>query len=113
MEKKQSLFSKTVCDLALRIPAGKVVTYAMLAHAAGGGTQAARSITAILGKSLRVKDIPFHRIVYAQGRVWFSPEHEKKRRKLYRDEGIEVDEQGRILNFKEVLWSMDHEVNNS
>lgn len=43
-------FSQRVVEAALLIPKGKVTTYGAIAKACGGGGQAARSITAILGK---------------------------------------------------------------
>ena len=97
-----SPFSLIVYELALSIPEGKVVTYGDLARAAGGGAMASRSISSILSKAPNQKAIPWHRIVYAGGKVWFSPENEKKRRALYKREGILVNERGIITNFEEV-----------
>ncbi len=96
-------FSKRVVELALSIPSGKVSTYGAIARAAGGGGQAARSISAILSKAYDTgeKKIPFHRIVYAGGVVWTSPEYDARRRALYKKEGIEVDRKGRIKNFRD------------
>ena len=93
--------------MAAKIPFGKVTTYGHLARAAGGGAQSARSVTGILSKAPNQKDIPYHRIVYSNGTVWFSSEHEAKRRKQYKKEGIIVDTRGRILNFQEVLLTPD------
>jgi methylated-DNA-protein-cysteine methyltransferase-like protein len=97
-----SAFSQMVYELALSIPAGTVVTYGDLARAAGGGAMASRSISSILGKAPNQRAIPWHRIVYAGGRVWLKPENEKKRRALYKREGILVDARGRITNFEDV-----------
>jgi len=97
-----SPFSLIVYELALSIPEGTVVTYGDLARAAGGGAMAARSISSILSKAPNQKAIPWHRIVYAGGKVWFSPESEKKRRALYKREGILVNERGVITNFEDV-----------
>lgn len=98
------LFSERVIQAALSIPKGRVTTYGLLARAGGAGPQAARSITAILAKAPDPSKIPFHRIVYSDGRVWIKPEYEKKRMKLYKEEGIEV-ENGRIKNFRDKLWT--------
>ena len=97
-------FSKRVYDLALDIPAGRVTTYGALANAAGGGSMAARSISSILSKAPNPKVIPWHRIVYAGGRVWFSPEYEKKRRALYKREGINLNDRGYIIDFEEIFY---------
>jgi len=96
-----------VYELALSIPEGMVVTYGDLARAAGAGPMAARSIGSILAKVPNQGAIPWHRIVYANGKVWLSPEGEKKRRALYKRERIEVDKNGKILNFEEVHYTFD------
>ena len=102
-----SPFSLIVYELALSIPEGTVVTYGDLARAAGGGAMASRSISSILGKAPNQRAIPWHRIVYAGGKVWLTPEHEKKRRALYKREGIIVDAKGRITNFEDVHHTFD------
>jgi methylated-DNA-protein-cysteine methyltransferase-like protein len=99
-------FSERVVACALMIPKGRVTTYGHIARAAGGGGQAARSITAILGKAYErgEKRIPFHRIVYAGGKVWLTHTHEKERLLLYKKEGIIVDKKGTIQNFEDILF---------
>lgn len=100
-------FSRLVWELATSIPEGRVTTYGIIANAAGGGKMAARSITSILSKAPNAHAIPFHRIVYANGRAWFAPEHEKVRRSLYAREGIVVDQNGRIRDFDEIVFRFD------
>lgn len=99
-------FSSRVLKLALSIPPGKVTTYGAIARAAGGGGQAARSVTGILGKAYYAgeKNIPFHRIVYSDGRVWTGSSYDAKRKKLYKAEGIQIDKKGRIKNFRDTLF---------
>ena len=98
-------FSELVVKAALSIPEGKVSTYGRIARAAGAGAMGARSVTAILGKAWGngEKDIPFHRIVYSDGRIWVSARHRAERLKLYKKEGIQV-EKGRIKNFSDTLF---------
>ena len=88
------------------IPKGRVTTYGRLAKACGAGPMASQSITGILGKAHREQslDIPFHRIVYADGTIWTNKEYHFKRLKLYKQEGIEIDKNNKIKNFKEVLF---------
>ena len=83
------------------LPEGRVTTYGDLARAAGGGPLAARSITSILAKFPNHRAIPWHRIVYANGKAWFAAEGEATRRKLYAREGIAVSEKGVIVDFAE------------
>src|SRR5690348_9268184 len=102
----KTTFSERVVKLARSVPSGKVTTYAALARAAGGqAPMLARSITGILGKAWEsgIKDIPFHRIVYSDGKIWTSPEYHKKRMALYKKEGIEVDKSNRIVDFMDKL----------
>ena len=102
---KNSLFSERVVKLALSIPRGRVTTYGRLARAAGGGAMASQSITGILWRAEQrgVKGIPYHRIVYADGRVWMDAAHRSSRLALYKKEGIALDEKDRIVNFEKVL----------
>ena len=98
-------FSERVVKLARKIPKGKVTTYGRLARAAGAGPMASRSITSILGKAYEsgITDIPFHRIVYADGSIWVSEVYRKKRLALYKQEGIILDKNDRIVNFRDTL----------
>lgn len=99
-------FSERVIELALSIPKGRVTTYGRIARAAGGGALAAQSVTNILGKAYEggEKRIPFHRIVYADGRVWINERLRKKRMELYKKEKIWLDKSGRIKNFSTILF---------
>jgi alkylated DNA nucleotide flippase Atl1 len=67
---------------------------------------ASQSITGILAKAYNDgnKNIPFHRIVYANGKIWISDEYRTKRMKLYKEEGIKVDKNDKIVNFDEVVF---------
>lgn len=99
-------FSQRVVELALMIPKGKVTTYGRIAKASGGGGQAARSVTAILGKAFHNGEtrIPFHRIVYTDGRVWLTDAYSTKRMNLYKEEGITIDTKGKIIHFGDHLF---------
>lgn len=106
MKKIIKTFSDRVVDAALAIPAGRVTTYGRIARACGAGPMASQSITAILGKAYEKgeKNIPFHRIVYANGTIWVNDEYRAKRLKLYKKEGIEIDKNNKIKNFEEILF---------
>jgi methylated-DNA-protein-cysteine methyltransferase-like protein len=97
-------FSKKVVKLALTIPPGRVTTYGLLATAAGGHPLLAQMITHILGKSDKSDQIPFHRIVYASGKVWLSPKYESIRKKLYKKEEIKLDKNGKIIDFEKKIY---------
>src|SRR5688500_12688114 len=100
---KRNLFSERVVALALAIPKGRVTTYGRLARAAGAGPMASQSVSGILWKAEQrgVKGIPWHRIVYAGGKVWMNEQCAKERLALYKKEGFKLDEKGRIVDFEE------------
>lgn len=104
MKNKPGEFSKKVIELALTIPPGRVTTYGLLCAAAGGHPMLSRLITHILGKSDQVDQIPFHRIVYSNGKIWLDPEHNQWRDKLYKQEGIKVDKNNKIVDFEKILY---------
>lgn len=114
-------FSERVIKAVLSIPKGRVTTYGRIARACGAGPMASQSITTILGKyedEVRKKtrlpapdaagnggQVPWHRIVYAGGKVWIDDKHRKERMALYKKEGIEVDPKtGKIKNFDNILF---------
>ncbi len=99
-------FGEYVVKLALMIPPGRVTTYGRISRAAGGGSMASQSITGILAKAYNegIKDIPFHRIVYADGRVWIDETHYKERMRLYKKEGIIVNKNNKIQNFDDIVF---------
>jgi len=104
-KKPPSLFYQKVWQLALSIPSGRVTTYGIICAAAGGHPMMSRMITTILSKSPDVDCIPFHRIVYSNGKIWFDPEHNKWRDQLYKKEGINVDKKNKIVNFDKIIYT--------
>ena len=103
---KGHTFSERVIKLALSIPRGRVTTYGDLARAAGGTPMTAQSVSGILGKAEKdgIKNIPWHRIVYSGGRIWINDEIRTERLKLYKKEGIKVDEKGRVIDFERIRF---------
>jgi alkylated DNA nucleotide flippase Atl1 len=99
-------FSERVVEAVLTIPSGRVTTYGRLARACGAGPMASQSITSILGKAYQAgkTDIPFHRIVYADGSIWVNDEHRSERLKLYKKEGIEIEKGNKIKNFNDIVF---------
>lgn len=103
---KGRTFGERVVELALSIPKGRVTTYGDLAKAAGGTPMTAQSVSGILSRAERsgVKGIPWHRIVYADGKVWVDDEHRASRMKLYKNEKIEIDERDRVVDFEVIRF---------
>ncbi len=98
-------FSERVVKLAMSIPRGRVTTYGKIAKAAGGGSMASRSVTGILGKAWQEGNhkIPWHRIVYTDGKIWVDSRHRKERMALYKKEKIVV-EKDKIKNFGKIVF---------
>lgn len=95
-------FADRVIAAALDIPFGKVVSYGDIAKVCGGSGQAARSVSGILARAEKrgIKNIPWHRIVYSKGKVWTNNKQAQYRMKLYKEEGISINEKGYINNFE-------------
>lgn len=99
-------FSEKVIELAVKIPKEKITTYGRLARRAGGGAMSSQSISGILGKAERAGHIiPWHRIVYANGKIWIDDTHRAERMKLYKAEKIEINAKGKIIHFEDKLWN--------
>lgn len=113
--KKLGEFSQKVIELALSIPPGRVTTYGLLAAAAGGHPMLSRMITHILGKSDKVDQIPFHRIVYSSGKIWLGRQSlsdggdyvkfNKHRLGQYKKEGVKVDKNNKIVDFEKIVYT--------
>jgi len=105
MKQKPGEFSKRVIELALSIPPGRVTTYGLLAVAAGGHPILAQMVTSILWKSSERERVPWHRIVYSNGKIWTDPSVDKIRKKLYKKEGIKLGENNRIIDFEKLVYT--------
>jgi len=105
MLNKPGEFTKRVWELAIRIPKGRVTTYGILVGMAGGHPMMARMITTILSKAPNQDKIPYHRIVYANGKVWLDSKYKKERLKLYKEEGIKLDKKNRVVDFEKKVFT--------
>ncbi len=86
-----------VYEIVARIPRGKVVTYGQIAAALGDPRQA-RTVGWALRSTPEWLDIPWHRVVNSSGGI--SPRHSigglNTQRKLFEDEGVVFNEDGRL-----------------
>ena len=83
-------FQRAVAEVVAGLEPGELITYAELALEAGypGAAQAVANVLR------RVPDLPWWRVVPANGRLYFT--HAPRQAELLRAEGIEVDEHRRI-----------------
>ena len=112
----QSNFYKQVYLVAQAIPKGKVTSYGRIAKMLGR-PHAARAVGYALSSLKDAKsndpftsaNVPWQRIVNSQGRI--SIRHREvtanKQAMLLREEGVDVDENGRI-NLDSYLWTGLH-----
>jgi methylated-DNA-protein-cysteine methyltransferase-like protein len=95
------------------IPFGKVATYGQIARIAGLPGQA-RQVGYALNSSSAVDDIPWHRVINAQGKISSRNDEtfELIQRRLLEDEGIIFGEMGRI-NFEQYQWLYPNHIKKS
>ena len=91
-----------------RIPSGQLATYGQIADLIGA-YGCARQVGWALRRLRLPSDVPWHRVVNAQGRISMSLSREGSdwlQRELLMAEGIPVDQEGR-LPLRERLWRPD------
>ncbi len=95
-----------ILAVARRIPEGKIASYSMLAALAGLPGRA-RMAGKALGASLASQDVPWHRVIRADGKIAFPLESLNAKTQIakLRAEGVEVNK-GRI-SVKQYLWNPD------
>jgi len=77
-------FARLVLDAVDRIPAGSVMTYGDVAEYVG--VRAPRAVGAVMAKY--GSEVPWHRVVYGDGRL--PPAHEAEAARRLRAEGVAV-----------------------
>ena len=101
-------FDQRVWDVVARIPPGRVATYGQIADLIGAWG-CARQVGWALRRLPLPSDVPWQRVVNAQGRISMSLSRQGSdwmQRNLLLAEGIPVDLEGR-LPLCEVLWRPD------
>ena len=101
-------FDRRVLCVVTRIPRGKLATYGQIADLIGAWG-CARQVGWALRRLKLPSDVPWHRVVNAQGRISMSLSREGSdwiQRELLMAEGIPVDERGR-LPLRQFLWQPD------
>ncbi|MBL6802250.1 MAG: MGMT family protein [Synechococcus sp. BS307-5m-G38] len=101
-------FDQRVWLMVSRIPSGQLATYGQIADLIGA-YGCARQVGWALRRLRLPSDVPWHRVVNAQGRISMSLSREGSdwlQRELLMAEGIPVDQAG-CLPLKERLWRPD------
>jgi Predicted methylated DNA-protein cysteine methyltransferase len=87
--------SQRIISVISAIPIGKVATYGQIATLAGQ-PRAARQVARLLHSSSDKYDLPWHRVINAQGHISLSGTAGKKQALKLRVEGIEIMAHNRI-----------------
>lgn len=88
---------RTFYAVVSRIPAGRVATYGQIARLAGLGNHA-RQVGYALNALTAEDEVPWHRVINAQGRISrrAEPVYESIQRELLEREGVVFGPDGRI-----------------
>jgi methylated-DNA-protein-cysteine methyltransferase-like protein len=99
-------FDRRVWAMVARVPHGRLATYGQIADLIGA-YGCARQVGWALRRLPLPSEVPWHRVVNAQGRISMSLAREGSdwmQRELLLAEGIPVDAEGR-LPLRRYLWS--------
>lgn len=77
------------------VPAGKVATYGQIARLCGN-PRGARQVSRILHSCSGKHDLPWHRIVNAQGGISLGGDGAALQRSLLENEGVRFSREGKI-----------------
>ncbi|MFD0677280.1 MULTISPECIES: MGMT family protein [unclassified Paenibacillus] len=89
-------FTLRVIDIIKNIPEGYVMTYGQIADLAGS-PRGARQVVRILHTQSRIHNLPWHRVVNAQGEIAIRDDESRFMQTLYlSNEGVELNVDGRI-----------------
>lgn len=91
-------FTERVVQIIRDIPAGRVMSYGQVA-AAAGNPRGARQVARILHSMSAKYELPWHRIINAQGGISTPSDREEKgglQRELLEAEGVAFMESGKV-----------------
>ena len=83
-------FTQNVLKIIKLIPEGKVMTYGQIARLAGN-PRAARQVSRLLHSMSQKHELPWHRVINAQGKIAIQNEEAAENQRMaLEDEGIPV-----------------------
>ena len=93
--KRAATFADVAAAAIRAIPEGKVATYGQVA-ALAGSPRAARQVVWLLNSSWQTRELPWHRLIAAGGRIALTGTGAALQRKLLRKEGVVISRDGCI-----------------
>lgn len=98
-------FHDQVYRVVIQVPAGFVTTYGDVATVLGMRSVARHVGYALAGLPSERRDVPWHRVVNGRGRI--SHADPGRQRALLHDEGVSVNDDGRIVDFSQVRLELE------
>lgn len=95
-------FAQSIYTNLYYVPKGRVITYGQLAKLAGFPNHS-RHVGKVLSKLPKESQLPWHRVVNAQGKISLQGERFERQRKRLEEESVVIKENGRVLNFEQVV----------
>lgn len=96
-------FEQSLYNILAVIPRGKLCSYGQLAKQCGYPNHA-RHVGKTLSKLPKDTKLPWFRVINAQGKISLTGDSFLRQKERLATEGIEVNEQGKIVNFRHYLW---------
>ena len=95
-------FEQNIYTILSYLESGKLTTYGELAKQAGFPHHS-RHVGKVLSKLPKDTRLPWHRVVNAQGKISMIGDRFLAQKKRLESEGITVNSDGKIMNFKRIL----------
>jgi len=103
MKPNDITYQQAVYNIVRQIPRGMVASYGQIARIAGGGVSA-RMVGYALAALPQGSNVPWQRVVNAQGKISLPGFGRATQEKLLREEGIIIGPDGKI-DFDEFGWN--------
>ncbi|RNF38411.1 MGMT family protein [Planococcus salinus] len=89
-------FTEKTIQIIKEIPPGKVMSYGQIAVQAGS-PRGARQVARILHSLSEKHELPWHRVVNAEGKIMLRDEEARHAQTVFlQTEGVEVDQSGKV-----------------
>jgi len=96
-------FEQSLYAVLVSLPTGKLCSYGQMAKRSGYPNYA-RHVGKTLSKLPKDSKLPWHRVLNSQGKISLSGDRFLKQKQLLEAEGITLNENGKVVNFKQYLW---------
>ncbi|KAB2823256.1 MULTISPECIES: MGMT family protein [Aliivibrio] len=95
-------FAQNIYTNLYYVPKGRVITYGQLAKLAGFPNHS-RHVGKILSKLPKETQLPWYRVVNAQGKISLQGDRFERQKQLLEEENILIKDNGSVSNFKQVV----------